>query len=48
MYPKGIFSLCWRLTEEMIKMLEPAIGLLEKYKHPYDIVYTNFCKADWL
>ncbi|NLC19332.1 MAG: hypothetical protein GX757_08985 [Clostridiales bacterium] len=29
-------------TQEMLKMLEPAIGLLEKYRHPYDVVYTNF------
>lgn len=29
-------------TEEMIAQLEPALELLEKYDHPYDIVYTNF------
>ena len=29
-------------TEEMIAQLEPALELLEKYNHPYDIVYTNF------
>lgn len=29
-------------TEEMLKKLEPAIQLLDKYNHPYDIVYTNF------
>ena len=28
-------------TDQMVKKLEPAIGLLEKYKKPYDIVYTN-------
>lgn len=29
-------------TGEMLEKLEPAIALLEKYKKPYDIVYTNF------
>ena len=29
-------------TKEMIAQLEPALELLEKYNHPYDIVYTNF------
>ena len=29
-------------TEEMLARLEPALELLEKYDHPYDIVYTNF------
>ena len=29
-------------TEHMVKKLEPAIMLLEKYKKPYDVVYTNF------
>lgn len=28
-------------TEEMIKMIQPAIWLLEKYNHPYFLVYTN-------
>jgi len=28
--------------EEMIKQIEPAMALLEKYNHPYDVVYTNF------
>lgn len=86
-YPKGIFSICWRLiydgvmneedektfreidewfkenlpepepckqgekvitffktetTKEMIEKIFPAIQLLDKYSHPYDIVYTNF------
>ena len=86
-YPKGIFSICWRLiydgvmneedentfreidewfkenlpepepckqgekvitffktetTKEMIEKISPAIQLLDKYSHPYDIVYTNF------
>ena len=29
-------------TEEMQKMITPAIKLLDKYNHPYDIVFTNF------
>ena len=29
-------------TEEMVRKLEPAMGLLEKYRKPYDVVYTNF------
>ena len=29
-------------TEEMVKHIEPAMALLEKYNHPYDVVYTNF------
>ena len=29
-------------TEEMLARLEPAMELLEKYDHPYDIVYTNY------
>ena len=29
-------------TEEMIKHIEPAMALLDKYNHPYDVVYTNF------
>ena len=29
-------------TGQMVRKLEPAIGLLEKYKKPYDVVYTNF------
>ncbi|MBQ9209388.1 MAG: hypothetical protein IJ149_07370 [Oscillospiraceae bacterium] len=29
-------------TEHMIKKLEPAINLLDKYDRPYDVVYTNF------
>ena len=86
-YPKGIFSVCWRMvsdgvmspedekafraiddwfkenlpepepcknheavitffrcesTEHMLRKLEPAIALLDKYDKPYDVVYTNF------
>ena len=29
-------------TSHMIEKLEPAVKLLDKYNHPYDIVYTNF------
>lgn len=29
-------------TEHMVKKLEPAVKLLEKYKKPFDVVYTNF------
>ncbi|MBR2801897.1 MAG: hypothetical protein IKE21_04780 [Erysipelotrichaceae bacterium] len=28
-------------TEEMMKMIRPALWLLEKYHHPYFLVYTN-------
>ncbi|MBR4122418.1 MAG: hypothetical protein IKR06_03920, partial [Erysipelotrichaceae bacterium] len=26
---------------EMMKMIRPALWLLEKYNHPYYLVYTN-------
>lgn len=29
-------------TDEMMKLINPAMWLLEKYHHPYDVVYTNF------
>ena len=29
-------------TKHMLKKLEPAIALLDKYHKPYDVVYTNF------
>ena len=35
---------CWFKTEnseEMLKMIRPAMWLLEKYNHPYYLVYTN-------
>ncbi len=35
---------CFFKTEnydEMIKMIRPALWLLEKYNHPYFLVYTN-------
>ena len=28
-------------TEEMMKMVRPMMWLLEKYHHPYYVVYTN-------
>lgn len=28
-------------TKEMLKLIRPALWLLEKYKHPYFLVYTN-------
>ena len=35
---------CWFKTEnseEMLKMIRPAMWLLERYHHPYFVVYTN-------
>ena len=35
---------CWfktENTEEMMKMIRPALWLLERYNHPYFLVYTN-------
>ena len=35
---------CWFKTEnssEMLKMIKPALWLLERYDHPYYLVYTN-------
>ncbi len=35
---------CWFKTEnseEMIKMIRPAMWLLDKYNYPYYVVYTN-------
>ena len=35
---------CWFKTEnsdEMMKMIRPALWLLERYNHPYFVVYTN-------
>ncbi len=35
---------CWFKTEnsdEMLKMIRPALWLLERYDHPYYIVFTN-------
>lgn len=28
-------------SDEMMKMIKPAMWLLEKYHHPYYVVYTN-------
>lgn len=28
-------------TEEMMRMIRPALWLLERYNHPYFLVYTN-------
>ena len=36
--------ICWFKTEnseEMMKMIRPALWLLERYNHPYFVVYTN-------
>ncbi len=36
--------ICWFKTEnsdEMLKMIRPALWLLEKYNHDYFLVYTN-------
>ena len=35
---------CWFKTEnseEMLKMIRPALWLLDRYNHPYFLVYTN-------
>ena len=35
---------CWfktENTEEMMNMIRPALWLLERYQHPYYLVYTN-------
>ncbi len=29
-------------ADHMVKVIEPAIALLDKYGKPYDVVYTNF------
>ena len=28
-------------TEEMMKMIKPALWLLDKYEHPFYVIYTN-------
>ena len=36
---------CWFKMENadiMMKMMQPVMWLLEKYNHPYYVVYTNF------
>ena len=35
---------CWFKTEnsdEMLRMIKPALWLLDRYEHPYYLVYTN-------
>ncbi len=39
-------------SDAMIERLKPAVGLLDQYKIPYDVVYTNFAgtivyEDDW-
>ena len=39
-------------SEQMLRKLEPAVALLDKYRKPYDVVYTNSVgtivyEADW-
>ena len=37
--------ICWFKTENadmMMKMMQPVMWLLERYNHPYYVVYTNF------
>ena len=29
-------------TDVMMKMITPLMFLLDRYKHPFDVVYTNF------
>ena len=29
-------------TAHMLERLQPALELLDKYRHPYDVVYTNY------
>ena len=30
------------ITEEMQEKIKPAMEILDKYEHPYDVVYTNY------
>ena len=42
---KGERVICFFKTEnseEMLKMINPLMWLLEKYNHPYDVIYTNY------
>ena len=32
-------------TKEMMKLIRPALWLLEKYNHPFFVVYTNLSKS---
>lgn len=29
-------------TSDMLEVLEPAMHLLDKYEHAYDVIYTNY------
>ena len=29
-------------TQEMLRQIEPAMKLLQKYNHPFDMVYTDY------
>ena len=29
-------------ASHMLERLQPALELLDKYRHPYDVVYTNY------
>ncbi|MBO5283379.1 MAG: hypothetical protein J6B43_09680 [Lachnospiraceae bacterium] len=29
-------------TDHMLTQLQPVLDLLDKYEHPYDVVYTNY------
>ena len=29
-------------SEEMLRYMKPMLWLLERYNHPYDVIYTNF------
>ena len=29
-------------TDELIRLIQPAMRLLDKYKHPYDVILTNY------
>ena len=38
---KVVFFFKTENSEEMMKMIRPALWLLERYNHPYFLVYTN-------
>lgn len=39
---KAVITYFKSTAEEMLKKIEPAMRLLDKYHHPYDMVYTNY------
>lgn len=42
---RGEKVICYFKTENtdyMMKLITPAMWLLQKYNHPFDVVYTNF------